>query len=228
MAEPPDAPPAVRLEKHRGTAALVFGSPILDREALTGLEACLRRLADEPEPRPLVLRSLHRTVFLAGAHLGEIAALDARSCVGYAALGRRVVSLLGAHPAVTVAAVDGSCSGGGFDLVLSCDAIVVGPNASFDHPGVRRGLVTGWTGTTTVRAAVGSSLARTALIGGCPMDASAAVAAGVALAAAGDPAVAAAALALSLAELDPERIELWRRLRGPRFVDRFRASMVHK
>ncbi|HSO24152.1 MAG TPA: enoyl-CoA hydratase/isomerase family protein [Chondromyces sp.] len=228
MPEPPDAPPAVRLETHHGTAALVFGSPILDRETLTGLETCLRRLADEPETRPLVLRSLHPTVFLAGAHLGEIAALDARSCVGYAALGRRVMSLLGAHPAVTVAAVDGSCSGGGFDLVLSCDAIVVGPKASFDHPGVRRGLVTGWTGTTTVRAALGSPLARAAFIGGRPLDAPAAVAAGVALAAADDAAAAAAALALGLAELDPERIELWRRLRGPRFVDRFRASMVHK
>jgi enoyl-CoA hydratase/carnithine racemase len=228
VAESPEAPPAVKLETLHGTAALVFGSPILDHETLTGLETCLRRLADEPETRPLVLRSLHPTVFLAGAHLGEIAALDARSCVGYAALGRRIVSLLGEHPAVTVAAVDGSCSGGGFDLVLSCDAIVVGPKASFDHPGVRRGLVTGWTGTTTVRAALGSPLARAAFIGGRPLDAAAAVAAGVALAAADDAATAAAALALGLAELDPERIELWRRLRGPRFVDRFRAFMVHK
>lgn len=223
----PEAP-TVSVETKRAMIELVFGSPILDRKALAEVAACLLRLAGEPQPRPLVLRSKHPSVFLAGAHLGEIAELDATTCVAYAALGRRVVSLLGTYPAVTVAAVHGSCSGGGFDLVLACDAVVVGPHASFDHPGVRRGLITGWSGTTTLRAAARSPLARAAFMEGRPLDASAALAAGVALAVGDDPATEAAELARRLSRLDRERITLWRLLRGPRFVDRFRASVVHR
>jgi enoyl-CoA hydratase/carnithine racemase len=36
------------------------------------------------------------------------------------------------------------CTGGGFDLALACDRIVAADTATFSHPGVRRGLVTGW------------------------------------------------------------------------------------
>ena len=56
----------------------------------------------------------------------------------------------------------------------------------------------------------------------------AAVACGLAALISADPVRAAAATALRLSRLDPRRIELWRCLRGPRFVDRFRASVVHK
>ena len=222
-------PPAlVSLESRRGTIHLVLGSPILDRKLLGALGSALQELASDPQPRPLVLRSAHATVFLAGAHLGEIAALDAAASEGYAAHGRRVVELLEAHPAPTVAAVHGSCSGGGFDLVLSCDAVFVGPRASFHHPGVRRGLVTGWSGTTTVPATLGPARARAAFLEGRPIDAAAAVSCGLARDEVDDPAAAATEAALRLSGLDPFRIELWRRFRGAGFVDRFRASMVHK
>lgn len=120
------------------------------------------------------------------------------------------------------------CSGGGFDLALSCDAIVAGPRASFDHLGVRRGLVTGWSGTIAVRAALGASPARATLIEGRVIDARTAAACGLVSLSADDPATAATRCALELARLEPSRIGLWRGLRGPGFVDRFRASMVHK
>jgi enoyl-CoA hydratase/carnithine racemase len=204
----------------------VLGTPILSLAVLDQIEESVAAL--EAEAWPLVLRSEHPSVFLAGADLHEIADLDPSTCTGYAQRGRRVLRALERHPAPIVAAVHGFCAGGGFDLVLSCDAVIVGPRARFEHPGVRRGLVTGWSGSTRLPSAVGRPGSRSVLLECLGIDARAAVSCGLAASLSADPVRTAASTALRLSRLDPCRIELWRRLRGPRFVDRFRASVVHK
>jgi enoyl-CoA hydratase/carnithine racemase len=176
----------------------------------------------------VVLSSDHPTVFLAGADLREIADLDARTCVAYARAGRAVVEALESYPGPTVAAVNGSCSGGGFDISLACDVVVAGPRASFVHPGVQRGLVTAWTGTTTVPAAIGRSGARNSLLTAALLDRQAMEACGTVVPAVGDPVEFARREALRLSGLDPARRALWRQLRRGRFVDRFRAVVLHK
>lgn len=226
---PPRTDAAVlELSLSGGTAHAVLAGPILDRTALNALAAALTSLAAAPHPLPLVLRSAHPRVFLAGADLAEIADLDATSCLAYSELGRRVVQLLAVHPAAVVAAVHGPCSGGGFDIAMACDAAVVSPNASFLHPGLRRGLITGWSGTAALPAAIGRTAARAALLEARAIDAPTAVAVGLARGLSDDPAREATALASRLGRLDGSRLQLWRQLRGPRFVDSFRASMVHK
>lgn len=221
----PSAP--LRLEL-RGEVAVVAVQPILQRTLLRQLVAAISDLAAVADPPALVLCSEHPTVFLAGADLAEIAELDPGSCLPYAALGRSAVERLASYPSPSVAAVHGSCSGGGVDLALACDALVVGPHASFEHPGIRRGLVTGWTGTLTVPAAVGRLRARGVFLAASPVDAVGAVASGLATAAADEPFALAVETASRLRSLHPERLALWRLLRSGRFVDRFRASVVHK
>ena len=188
----------------------------------------LEALALEPSPPPLVLASVHPTIFLAGAHLREIEELDPRSCVVYAELGRSVAHRLASHPAAVVAAVHGSCSGGGFDLVMACDSVIASPNATFSHPGVRRGLVTGWGGTTSLGWAMGTSVARRTLLEGTVLDATTMAELGVVLTVTEDPRAEARATARRIALLHPSRLPLWRLLRGPTFVDRFRAFVAEK
>lgn len=219
---------ALRKESIAGTDHVVFTSPILSVRVLASLVETVTRLAARPEARPLILSSDHPTVFLAGADLREIAALDPASCVRYAECGRAVVNLLERHPAPTVAAVAGSCSGGGFDIVMACDSIIAGPDATFEHPGVRRGLVTGWSGTTAAPAVFGASFARALLIEGRRLDSEAARSLGLVSRICSEPLRGATEKALELARLNPSRMRYWRQLRGGRFVDRFRASVVHK
>jgi len=216
------------LEESTGTDLLVFPTPILSVDVLASFAITLRKLADRPEPKPLVLRSLHPTVFLAGADLREIATLDPTSCIRYAERGRSVVGLLEGYPAPTVAAATGSCSGGGFDILMACDAVVAGPGASFEHPGVRRGLVTGWSGTVAAPACFGPSLSRVILIEGRRFDSRAAFELGLVSRICADPVRGAVEKAHELARLQPSRVRLWRQLKGRRFVDRFRASVIHK
>lgn len=207
---------------------MIFDAQILAIDVLDDLASTLRALAAETNPHPLVLRSNHPTVFLAGADLREIAALDSVTCVGYAERGRCVVDLLERHPAPTVAAVAGSCSGGGFDVAMACDVIVAGPLSTFDHPGVRRGLVTGWSGSVSLPSIVGPSAARAALIEGRRIDSESALSLGLISRIASEPLAVATRTALELARLQPPRMSLWRLLRSRGFVDRFRACVVHK
>ena len=75
-----------------GVTAITFNRPILTRAVLTELGRVLTVLAARDRPSPIVLASAHPTIFLAGAHLAEIAELDGHSCISYARLGRSVVA----------------------------------------------------------------------------------------------------------------------------------------
>jgi enoyl-CoA hydratase/carnithine racemase len=219
---------SVSLTVEGGVTILALDAPILSREALRRLATTLDDLEGRRTPTPLVLASNHSTIFLAGAHLAEIAELDADSCVEYANLGRSVADALEHHPAPVVAAVDGSCSGGGFDLVLACDAVVASDRATFSHPGVFRGLVTGWSGTSRLPASVGASMAKRLLLEGSATDAAGLLEAGVVVEVSSDPRRTAVAVADRLDHLPRSRVRLWRALRGSPFIDRFRALMVEK
>ena len=85
-------------------AVVAFAEPVLSEAVLAELEACLDSLERGGGRTPAVLRSTHPTIFLAGAHLAEIAALDAARCTAYARRGRAVLDRLASHPAPTVAA----------------------------------------------------------------------------------------------------------------------------
>lgn len=196
-----------------GVGVISFGSPVLSVRMLAELESLLDELSTRPDAMPLVLRSSHPTIFLAGAHLAEIAALDARSCRTYARRGRAVLDRLSALPGPTVAAVHGSCSGGGFDLVLACDRIVAGPDATFGHPGILRGLVTGWGGTVRLPVAAGASIARLALLAAWPLRVADLSGHGVAVVSGPDIVGTAVAEAARLSTIHPDRLVAWRALR---------------
>lgn len=220
--------PSLSLIRDEETTTVVLESPILSRRVLGEIAAALDELELEASPRPVVLASAHPTIFLAGAHLGEIAGLDQRSCIAYAELGRSIADRLSSHPTAVVAAVHGSCSGGGFDLAMACDAVVASPGATFSHPGVRRGLVTGWGGSTGLDGVLGSPALRRALLEGSELDAATMKELGAVHSIASDSRAQARAAARRLSLLDPSRLAAWRLLRSSTFVDRFRAFVVEK
>lgn len=218
----------LRVERASHVVRAVIDTPVIDRSLASRLGRVLDDLAREKPPLPVVLCGAHPTVFLAGADLAEIADLDASTSIAYAGRGRRIVRRLDRHPAPVVAAVHGACTGGGFDLVMACDAIVAHPKATFRHPGIHRGLVTGWTGTTVLPHALGGAGARQVFLEGRAHDAATMQGLGLVVAVAEQTLGAATTLARRLGALEWRRLELWRALRGPRFVDRFRAIVLHK
>ncbi len=209
-----------------GAVVMTLTSTTLTTAVLADLAELLADLA-RTTPSPLVLASAHPRIFLAGAHLAEIAALDATTSLAYAAAGRHSLAAIASFPAPVVAAVAGTCAGGGFDLLLACDAVVASPAVSVAHPGVRRGLVTGWGGTALVSAAFSTAAARRALLTGEPLAVAALRAAGWQVVDEVDPVPAATHEARRLAALHPARLKWHRSLKRGCFIDRFRTSVVH-
>ena len=228
MARLTDGRTAIECDHLPDVLVLTFSSPILSLDVLDQFSSILQNLTEKSAHGPLVLCSGHPSVFLAGAHLAEIATLDASSSAPYARRGREAIRRLENHPAPTVAAINGSCSGGGFDLILACDALIAGPDARFSHPGIRRGLVTGWSGTTRLPSALGGAMARTALLETRELEPDPLSHLGSVHRTVEGHREIAIEKARQLASLDPARYQLWRALRGFDFVDRFHASVVHK
>jgi enoyl-CoA hydratase/carnithine racemase len=218
----------VKLTDRGGLLRICIQPPILSRSALAALERTLTELASDPDSAPpLVMYSDHKAIFLAGADLSEIATLTWKASAEYARAGRKALSALARYPKPVVAAVNGSCSGGGFDLVLHCDRIVAGPNASFRHPGARRGLVTGWRGSALLPKWLRTAEVRAALLRGESLQAKDFSDSGLIVQSPFRTPVHADDEARRLALLHPTRLRSWRAFRSGGFVDRFRAFVVH-
>ncbi len=110
-------------------------------------------------------------VFSAGADLNEVATLDATTAYQFSRRGQALLSGLGEAAPVTIAAIDGYCLGGGLDIALSCDLRYATPRSSFQHPGAKRGIITGWGGTQRLPRLIGADETRRLLILGERIDA---------------------------------------------------------
>lgn len=105
-------------------------------------------------------------VFSAGADLNEVSALDSIEAFEFSRCGQSLFTSLNDAVPVTIAAIDGYCLGGGLDIALSCDLRYATPRAWFQHPGVKRGIITGWGGTQRLPRLIGVDAARRLLISG--------------------------------------------------------------
>jgi enoyl-CoA hydratase/carnithine racemase len=107
---------------------------------------------------PLILAG-NPHFFSAGADLSEIAALTAPTALEFSRLGQRLMHAIASHPAVTCAAIEGYCMGGGLDLALACRHRIASPHAIFGHRGAALGLITGWGGTQRLPRLIGKGRA---------------------------------------------------------------------
>ncbi len=140
----------------QGIAHLVFdrgdeGLNILDSQVMERLEGFLTELESRKDPpKGLVVRSARPDSFIVGADVEEIAKLaSANEAERKSNYGQSLFARLEALPFPVVAAVCGTCLGGGTELVLACHALIAGddPRTEIGLPEVRLGLIPGWGGT---------------------------------------------------------------------------------
>lgn len=122
----------------------------------------LRELIDEIETDTevgAVVFTGQADVFASGADIREIARLNADTAPGFARLGQELMKKIETSEKKMVAAINGFCFGGALDLALSCKRRIASPNATFSHPGITLGIITGWGGTQRLPRLIGEAKA---------------------------------------------------------------------
>ncbi|MEA2297936.1 MAG: hypothetical protein QOF77_872 [Solirubrobacteraceae bacterium] len=134
-----DAPPVLYEVSAPGVARLRLNRPAtrnaLSVDMLEALIAGFERAGADPEVRCVVLASGHPTVFSAGADLRGFA--DGRGLAAKhddAAAFVRLFRLIGGLSKPTICAVDGAALGGAVGVVLACDLVLAGAEATFATP----------------------------------------------------------------------------------------------
>lgn len=137
---------SVTHERHGTTVLLTINRPearnALDRRTLGGLTAGLTTAGKDPEVLAVVVTGAGDRAFSAGLDLKELAT------VGVPDPTTSPITLLrNGYPLPVIAAVNGPAIGGGFELALACDLVIMADHAYFSLPEVGRGITASEGGT---------------------------------------------------------------------------------
>ncbi|HEV2317481.1 MAG TPA: enoyl-CoA hydratase-related protein [Thermoplasmata archaeon] len=179
-----DPPAPVRLEKRGPVALLWLDKPPVNVLGAKMLDALVERLDEverDPEYRVVVLASAQERAFAAGANIREMAPLDIAGARVHGGRGQGVTVRLERLPLPVIAAVHGTCVGGGCEVALACDLIVASDDAVFGQPEINLGVMPGWGGTQRLPHRVGEARARWWIYSGESVPAAEAAAQGLVL-----------------------------------------------
>lgn len=142
--------------------------------ALDGLLAQLESRIANGQIHALGIRSAKSGSFIAGADVREFARLEsAAEARKGSAEGQRIFRRLQRLRVPTIAVIDGTCLGGGTELVLHCDYRIATdrPATKIGLPEVRLGIIPGFGGTVRLPAVVGLQEALGIILSGKPVGA---------------------------------------------------------
>jgi enoyl-CoA hydratase/carnithine racemase len=126
----------------------------LGPELIDGLNRGLDA-ADALPAKVIVVSSAVPGFFAAGADIKHMSSVDAESFTVYGDRLRAAVERLAAHPAVSVAAIDGLALGGGLELAMACTMRIAATGSRLGLPEVNLGLIPGAGGTQRLPLLVG-------------------------------------------------------------------------
>lgn len=148
------------------------GVVVLDEWLLDAIDEGLDRVDAGETPVGFILASASERVFVAGADLAEIDALDDDALLRYLEKGARVYQRIASLACPTVAAINGACLGGGLEIAMHCDVLIAAVVPTDDKPwriGLPEaglGLCPGWGGTQMLPARMDPAQAITATCSG--------------------------------------------------------------
>ncbi|MDG2291877.1 MAG: enoyl-CoA hydratase-related protein [Phycisphaerales bacterium] len=163
-----ESTPLTCKRSEEGIVSIHLSSPdrpvvILDAALLQQLDATLDALLEcsvANDITGVLLCSDCSRVFIAGADLREIDALNDEDLRAYLAFGSSVFSKLALLPCPTAACIDGAALGGGLEIALHCDGLIAsatnakGKPYPIGLPECGLGLLPGWGGTQMLPARI--------------------------------------------------------------------------
>lgn len=161
-----------------GIARVVFDAPdekvnLLTPALLDAFDRLLEELGRRDDVRGVLIVSGKPGTFIAGMDVEEIARLqDAYQASEGARRGQAVFSRLAGLPQPTVAAIGGTCLGGGTELALACTFRIASddPAVQIGLPEVQLGIIPGFGGTQRLPRLVGLPVALDLILSGKRVD----------------------------------------------------------
>jgi enoyl-CoA hydratase len=161
----------VIIEQHEGWVKLILNRPeaknALNTAVLAYVAEALKAAAADPTVRAALICGTDGT-FAAGADIAEIESKT--SAEGAHDPRKAHWAAIRAFPKPLVAAVDGFALGGGFELALMADMMVLGADAKLGLPETNLGLIPGAGGAQRLLALVGRARATRMVLGGEIID----------------------------------------------------------
>ena len=119
----------------------------LDRALSAELNRAVRQVRDDRDCRILVLRGAGDT-FCAGDDIAEFNTWTPEDPYWQVRLYQETVQIIEDLTPITIAAVDGVCTGGGLELTLVCDFVVAADRSRWGMPEIDWDITPGWGGTS--------------------------------------------------------------------------------
>ncbi|QBY01336.1 enoyl-CoA hydratase/isomerase family protein [Rhodophyticola sp. CCM32] len=163
----------LRVDREEALGALNF-------EIMEALGAYITELSADTECRALILTGTGKG-FVAGADITGYHGASQAVFDAFQRRSRQTFDAIAVLPQITICAVNGYALGGGFELALCCDFILVAECAKLGLPEIKLGLLPGGGGTQRLPKLVGRMRAKEILLSGRFITASEAVDYGAAL-----------------------------------------------
>jgi 3-hydroxyacyl-CoA dehydrogenase/enoyl-CoA hydratase/3-hydroxybutyryl-CoA epimerase len=170
---------AFRLSRDGGVAIVTFdlpGEPVNKLSQAVGweLDDLFDRLIHDETVTAMVIASAKPDLFIAGADIDEFVRLTtADEATKLSRAGHLLMQRIATSTKPVVAAIHGSCLGGGLELALACRYRVVTdhPKTRLGLPEVQLGLIPAAGGTTRLPRLIGARAALDMILTGKPVDA---------------------------------------------------------
>jgi enoyl-CoA hydratase len=214
----------VQVDRRGGAAVVTYANPPYGTMTAAGAQEMLdlmRPLAADPAVRSIVITGGVPGIFIRHYDVDELSAMgealqaqppppaDGPPKQGFLAM----VDLIAAMPKPVVAAINGLCMGGGFELALACDLRIASPGVeAIGLPETRVGIFPGGGGTQRLPRVVGEAKALEIILRGLTFDAAEALRIGLVHEIAPDPVARALEMAAEWDQRGAEGIAFAKRL----------------
>ncbi len=148
------------------TTKLIFMTKPLVQQITDEIES----LETNPEVNVIVLTGKDNS-FAVGADINELDKSDLPSMLTNDYFERLWYKIIPRVRKPLIAAVNGMCFGGGFEIAMMCDIIVASEDAQFGLPEIKLGVIPGAGGTQRLPRLVGKSKAMQMILTGAPIGA---------------------------------------------------------
>jgi 3-hydroxyacyl-CoA dehydrogenase / enoyl-CoA hydratase / 3-hydroxybutyryl-CoA epimerase len=122
---------------------------VLSQQVLIELDEILEQMSNS-NYKTLVFSSLKNGAFIAGADVYEFNQIkNKHDALSFIHFGQKVMNKIAALPMQTIALIDGYCLGGGLELALACDYILLSDNdkVKLGLPEIKLGIHPGYGGS---------------------------------------------------------------------------------